>query len=244
MSYDQIAAIYDTDMGASMVLPDVEFYVDAARAATGPVLELGCGSGRVLAALLAAGIATIGIDRSLPMLQQARTRCGTDAPLLQMDLRALALRGEFALALLPYSLITYLREEQEWQALAKGLRQALRPGAEILVDAFIPRPGIVNCGWTPDYARRHQDQWLVRHKRVQRQPDGTHIIERRYRMRGKFGGRTLLTREQIRPYTPEQLVERCQRHFGAIRAIHWDYGRTPDASQARFCTVTVQLRHA
>lgn len=244
MSYDQIAPVYDADMGASMLLPDVEFYLDAARIAGGPVLELGCGSGRVLGALRAAGVAAVGIDRSRPMLQQARVRCGADTPLLQMDLRTLALRSEFAMALLPYSLITYVLDEREWHALAEGLRLALRPGAQILVDAFIPRPEIVGCGWTPDYSRRQRDQWLVRHKRVQGQSDGTHIIERRYRLRGEFGGRTLHTREQIRPYAPEQLIEHCERHFGAIRAIHWDYGLLRDCSTSRFCTLTVQLRPA
>ncbi|MGE4070615.1 MAG: methyltransferase domain-containing protein [Lysobacterales bacterium] len=240
MSYDQIAPIYDADMGASMALPDVGYYLDQARLANGPLLELGCGSGRVLQALLDDGLAAVGIDRSLPMLQQARARCGSEASLLQMDMRQLALRGRFALALLPYSLVTYLLDEADWQGLAAGLSQTLKERARIIVDAFIPRPLLADGRWMRDYARRHQGRWLVRHKRIQPLNDGSHRIERRYRLAGAFHGRTLCTREQIRAYTPAQLQALCGRHLGRVSAIAWDYGQAASAEDARFCTLTVE----
>lgn len=37
-----------------------------------PVLDAGCGPGRDTAALLARGISSVGLDRSLPMLRLAR----------------------------------------------------------------------------------------------------------------------------------------------------------------------------
>ncbi|MCB1600915.1 MAG: class I SAM-dependent methyltransferase [Xanthomonadales bacterium] len=240
MSYDRIAPIYDADMGASMALPDVGYYLEQARLAAGPVLELGCGSGRVLQALLAEGLAAVGIDRSLPMLRQARLRCGSEASLLQMDMRQLALRGRFALALLPYSLVTYLLDEADWQALAQGLSQTLQERARIIIDAFIPRPQLADGRWMRDYARRHQGRWLVRHKRIQQLGDGSHRIERRYRLWGAFGGRTLCTREQIRAYAPDQLRALCEHHLGRVTRVDWDYGEAASAEQASFCTLTVQ----
>jgi SAM-dependent methyltransferase len=242
MNYDQIAKIYDSDMGASMTLPDVDYYLQAARACGGPVLELGCGTGRILARLIAAGIDAVGIDRSAPMLAQARRRCGARARLLQMDMRELAFDGDFALALLPYSLVTYLLDDADWAALAIGLRRALRADARIVIDAFIPQEGIADAGWTRDYARPVAGHWLVRHKRVQREEDGCHRIDRHYRLRDAFGGRTLTTSERIRPYTPAQLIDRVERHFGAPQAIDHDYTPGRGADGARFCTIKAQCR--
>ncbi|TLY48982.1 MAG: class I SAM-dependent methyltransferase, partial [Gammaproteobacteria bacterium] len=67
-SYDAIAEIYETDMGQSMPFDDVAFYRSLCLAEGGRVLELGCGTGRILIELMRAGIDAVGADRSLPML--------------------------------------------------------------------------------------------------------------------------------------------------------------------------------
>ncbi len=237
--YDAIAPIYDADMGASMNLPDLAWYVKAARAVNGPVLELGCGNGRVLAALRSAGIEALGIDLSLPMLRRARERCGPSVALAQMDLRKLSLRADFALVLLPYSLVTCLRNDEDWRQLANGLREALRPGASVILDAFIPRPALTDSGWLRDYARWLGVRWLVRHKRISTLADGCHRIERRYRCRGAFGGRTLHTSEIIRPYSPVELQRQAERFLGPVLNVEYDYGVGAGAAQERFCTITV-----
>jgi len=242
-AYDAIASIYDADMGVSMTLPDIDYYAGIARSVGGPVLELGCGTGRVLGGLLAAGIDAYGVDRSCAMLAQARARLGPAAPLMCMDMRRLALQAGFALALLPYSLPTYLADDGDWAALAEGLRSALAPQGQVLVDAFIPRPVSADGGWTRDYARRQADgRWLVRHKRIQPLGPDRNRIERRYRLRGAFGGRSLRTCETIRTYTPEQLVTITERHIGAVSRIDFDYGGPALEGGARFCSLLAKMR--
>jgi hypothetical protein len=159
-----------------------------------------------------------------------------------MNMQSLALHGDFSLALLPYSLATYLVDADAWQRLAKGLRTALRPSARIIVDAFIPRAGLVGKGWQRDYARWTGKTWLLRHKRIRLLSDGCHLVERRYRMRGAFNGRSLVTAERIRPLQPDQLMTLARRYLGPIECLAWDYGRSSGPTHARFLSVVCRWR--
>src|SRR5439155_8226750 len=72
------------------VQADVPYWVERARAAQGPVLEVACGSGRVLAPVLAAGVDADGLDADLDMLAAARARIestGGRARLHHADMR-------------------------------------------------------------------------------------------------------------------------------------------------------------
>lgn len=236
-NYDLIAPVYARDMGASMPFDDAGYYIQVAHQNGGPVLELGCGSGRILGRLIDAGIDASGIDQSLPMLRLARKRCGPTAALLQMDMRAMALRRHFSLALLPYSLATYLLSESDWQRCADGIRATLLPTGQVMLDAFIPRPQSDSNGWQRDYARPGETGWLVRHKRIRPQADGSNIIERRYRLRGTFEGRTLLTRERIQPLSPERLRAVGERYFGRLQRLDYDYQPgSQRKADSRFCS--------
>jgi SAM-dependent methyltransferase len=53
---------------------DIPFWRDLAVQASGPVLELGCGTGRIALPLGRAGVRLVGVDRSEPMLARARAR--------------------------------------------------------------------------------------------------------------------------------------------------------------------------
>jgi len=53
---------------------DVSFYVDEARKANGRVLELGCGTGRMLIPMAEAGISIVGVDNSPAMLHVAQRK--------------------------------------------------------------------------------------------------------------------------------------------------------------------------
>ena len=59
---------------------DVAFYVGAARESGGPVLELGCGTGRVLIPTARAGIETVGLDLSAGMLEACQRRLRASGP--------------------------------------------------------------------------------------------------------------------------------------------------------------------
>src|SRR5438552_19119037 len=74
---------------------DISFYVDLAREATGPLVELAIGNGRVaIPVAQATGKTVIGIDMSRSMLEQARVNAaaaGVQLDLRHCDMRDLAL---------------------------------------------------------------------------------------------------------------------------------------------------------
>src|SRR5258708_2504579 len=72
--WDEYAPFDDWENAQTLGRPDVPFWRRVAAACGGPVLELGCGTGRVSLPLARAGVNLVGIDRSAPMLARARTR--------------------------------------------------------------------------------------------------------------------------------------------------------------------------
>ena len=70
--YDDWADIYDAVYAD--LTHDIDFYVEQARACGGPVLELGCGTGRVSLAIAAEGIDVTGIDISPRMIAAAQAK--------------------------------------------------------------------------------------------------------------------------------------------------------------------------
>lgn len=53
---------------------DIPYWLKVAREAGGPLLELGCGTGRVLMRLLEAGADADGLDASVPMIEHFRAK--------------------------------------------------------------------------------------------------------------------------------------------------------------------------
>src|SRR5438874_377731 len=70
--YAALARFYDLDHAG--FADDLDFWRNLARQIGGPVLEVGCGSGRVLLPLARAGFEVVGIDTSAPMLDRLKAR--------------------------------------------------------------------------------------------------------------------------------------------------------------------------
>src|SRR5436190_2255321 len=72
--WDEYAPFYDWENARTLGRRDVSFWRRLVAEARGPVLELGCGTGRIALPLARAGAKLVGIDRSGPMLARADTR--------------------------------------------------------------------------------------------------------------------------------------------------------------------------
>ena len=122
---------------------DGDFYLDLARQAGGPVLELACGNGRLLSYLSAGGVADlVGLDLSQQMLDVARVRC-PDVTLVRGDLVDFALERRFALVYLPLNSLLHLLTTEQILAAFARVRAHLLPGGRFAFDVFNPNPGFL-----------------------------------------------------------------------------------------------------
>jgi ubiquinone/menaquinone biosynthesis C-methylase UbiE len=104
--WDDYAPFYDWENARTLGRRDVPFWRTLALQADGPVLELGCGTGRIALPLGRAGADVIGIDRSEPMLARARVRVRkarlrSRVRLVRGDIRHLPFRARFPLVVAP-----------------------------------------------------------------------------------------------------------------------------------------------
>src|SRR5437773_4657380 len=113
--WDEYAPFYDWENARTLGRRDVAFWQRLAAGADGPVLELGCGTGRITIPLAKHDIDVIGVDRSEPMLNRAlartsrtfrtsrTTRTSRTISFVRADVRALPFRRErFSMVLAPY----------------------------------------------------------------------------------------------------------------------------------------------
>jgi ubiquinone/menaquinone biosynthesis C-methylase UbiE len=133
--WDEYAPFYDWENAQTLGRRDVPFWKRVAGAAKGPVLELGCGTGRVTRPLARAGIDVVGIDRSAPMLARAITnspirQLTSSLRLVRGDIRALPFAARsFSMVLAPYGILQSLTRPSDLTAtLASVARVVERRG--------------------------------------------------------------------------------------------------------------------
>ena len=119
---------------------DVAFYVDVAREAVGPLVELAVGNGRVaIPVARATGRPVIGIDSSPAMLDQARAHAataGVELELREGDMRDLALDDPAALVYCPFRALLHLPTWADRRRTFERVAASLRPGGRFAWNAF------------------------------------------------------------------------------------------------------------
>ena len=146
--------IYDA-LGASLVAGspvegDTVFYRRLAKETGGPILEVGCGTGRVAAALATDGHEVVGVDISEPMLRLAERRRQTlpaDAAARlsfeRADMATLDLGRDFALIVTPARVFQFMLTSAAQRKALAALRMHLRPNGRLVLDLFDPRLDLV-----------------------------------------------------------------------------------------------------
>jgi ubiquinone/menaquinone biosynthesis C-methylase UbiE len=139
MSYDEAFSHRYEEWSADMTA-DIPFYVQLARDADGPVVELAIGNGRVAVPVAQAiGRRVTGIDSSPSMLQQARTfaaKTGVELDLIEGDMRDLALKEPAALIYCPYRALLHLPSWADRRHTFERVAASLQPGGRFAWNAF------------------------------------------------------------------------------------------------------------
>jgi SAM-dependent methyltransferase len=212
--WDEYAPFYDWENRRTIGLSDLEFWSRAVAGASGPILELGCGTGRVSVPLAASGRAVVGVDSSMPMLRRAASRArrvalGRRLQLVRSDIRALPFSpGTFETVIAPYGVLQSMSGADEFEAALRAVAAVLEPRGSFWIDVAVEVPR-----W-PEYRNRvrwrqptdsTRDATLVESVRQERSRRVT-IFRQVYTQRRR--SRTITRDFELRFYTPS--VSRMQ----------------------------------
>src|SRR4051812_31724015 len=171
---DDAARSYDTP-GTGMFAPDVLGQtVDrlAELAGGGGALELGVGTGRVAVPLAERGVPLTGIELSLPMVNQLRTKADeATIPVVVGDMATTEVPGEFTLVYLVFNTISNLLTQEEQVACFRNAARHLGPGGRFVVELWVPElrrlpPGSTATVWHDEPGYLGLDTYDVLHQRV------------------------------------------------------------------------------
>jgi ubiquinone/menaquinone biosynthesis C-methylase UbiE len=141
--WDEYAPFYDWENARTLGRRDIPFWRRVALDAHGPVLELGCGTGRISVPLIKAGVPLVGIDRSAEMLERARgkvakspsCKVANSSNLVRGDIRRLPFaRRTFDTVIAPYGVLQSLLADRDLSATLDSVARVLRRGGTFGLD--------------------------------------------------------------------------------------------------------------
>ena len=243
--YAFVAELYDH------VIPyrdraDVSFFVEAAQIAGQPVLEVGCGTGRVLIPTARAGVVVTGLDLSTHMLGICRGRLLQEplevqerVNLQQADMRDFDLGQTFNLITLPFRPFQLLTTVEDQIACLKTIHRHLAPGGRLILDLFNPALDYITrdnigqeMGEEPPFVTEDGRTVVRRHKITSRDYlNQTFDVEALYYITHSNGTEETsihaFTMRYIFRFEAEHLLARCGF---AIEHLYADYEKQPYGS--------------
>jgi SAM-dependent methyltransferase len=238
-SYDDIpdfGLLYDS-VPLYNARTDVAFYVAEAKAARGPVLEVGCGTGRILLPIARAGCTIAGLDGSRRMLERCREKLAAEPPavqgrvsLHQRDMHDFDLGTAYALIIAPFRVVQHLTTVDAQLRFLAAVARNLGPGGRLVFDVFNPRFDLMTSA---DGVEREDTP-------EQRLPDGR-TLRRAYRVAKArwvdqvneveliyyVDGKRYVQAFEMRWYLPAELRHLLTRAGFRVREIYGDFARGP-----------------
>lgn len=149
-SSDPLRSTFDNgdlyDLVAEGIPYGLDFYVGLARKANGPVLDVACGTGRILLPCLQAGVDVEGLDFFEPMLDKLRSKAaalGLSPTLHRADMSDFSLSRQFALVMIPFNAFIHNMTQAAQISCLECCRAHLLPGGKLVFDTFFPSLEII-----------------------------------------------------------------------------------------------------
>ena len=229
------ARYYDAAYGAMSSLgADLDFYLELAQAAAGPVLELGCGTGRALLPIAAAGIPCTGLDASPAMLAALAAKSPpANLRLVQASMQDFDLQGDrFALIFSAFRAFQHMYTVPDQLACLACVRRHLVPGGCFAFDVFNPRLARIARPEEPEEEDQRFEldgDLVVRFVSVRRQPDlQLQRVHMRYERRR--GGEVVSNEEvsfDMRHFYRYELEHLLRRAGFEDLTLYGDFDRSP-----------------
>jgi SAM-dependent methyltransferase len=227
--------------------PDVAFFVEAAKESSGPVLEVGCGTGRVLIPTARAGVEITGLDLSPHMLEVCRGRLKAEPEevqsrvrLVQGDMRQFELSQAFKLVTLPFRPFQHLTMVEEQLACLGCIHRHLAEGGKLILDIFNPKlEALVRTDFgeeiseEPEFSMPDGRRVIRRHKVVSRDvPNQINHVELVYYVTHPDGRQERLVQafpmRYLFKFEAEHLLARARF---AVEQLYADYDKSPYGSK-------------
>lgn len=169
-TYQRFAKFYDRYVeGFSEDLPLYNYFCNP----DDRILEIGCGTGRVLKSLAESGCNVTGIDISQEMLEIAQIKLNVFISSGQISLQNFNfLEGHlpqtFSRVLITFYTLNYLLDEESCSTFLQNIKKSMTPGGLLFIDLFFPRPmqkPEINDIWTKNEYTVNQELIIIEDKR-------------------------------------------------------------------------------
>ena len=151
--YELSAKYYDDAYAVKPDLVDLPFYVDLAKQIGGPILEMGCGTGRVLLPIARMGIEIHGLDNAPTMLGILRERIQNEPEqvrskiaLHEGDMRQFRGQKKYALVTIPFRPMQHMYTLEDQVAALKTGAFHLDDNGILALDVFFPKFQLMDAG--------------------------------------------------------------------------------------------------
>ena len=228
---------------------DVAFYAALAMHARGPVLELGCGTGRILIESASTGATITGLDLSPLMLDACRRKVARlpaevaqRITLIEDDMTTFDLGRRFALITIPFRAFCHLIDVGDQMACLERVRGHLDEDGELVFDVFQPRLDILIDPHAGDEIEDTPESPLPGGRTVRRtarrlqlnQAEQTMQVEFNYYIKDARGNVERLTESfPFRYYFRYELEHLLARAGFQVAALYGWYDRSPVSGEPR-----------
>lgn len=143
--YSTIAKYYDPIYNQKSELNDLPFYLEKAQQHGGPILEIACGTGRILLEIAKLGINIDGVDCSTDMLSILQEKLQKQSPAIQQrvnlhegDMRKFSLGKQYKLVLIPFRPMQHMYTIEDQISALNRAKEHLQPKGFLIFDVFYP----------------------------------------------------------------------------------------------------------
>jgi len=162
--------VYDISKPLGFSFGDVEYYKERLADVKGRVLEVGCGSGRVLIPLLQAGLRVDGVDNSRAMLDSCEKRSkelNVHPLLVEAEMHNFSLDSQYEAIIIPGGSFQLIEGREQALAALAHIHHYLEPGGRLLLDLFLPTDFNPNYTSTKKWDTPNHEVLVLEDKRIE-----------------------------------------------------------------------------